>query len=153
MRTFQSLTTSHSARWLAILVSVTLCGQTRIDFPQQVKAPSVVLTQRSVCIDDLATPTAKRLGANGISSTGAPSDAVNLSEALMRVQLLDMNLAIPPSCAGLELYTLSFADGGQRVMVAIPDDGNISKSPKWVPVPITPPGTASGTALRFEQLR
>jgi hypothetical protein len=64
-----------------------------------------------------------------------------------------MNLAIPQSCAGLELYTLSFSDGSQRVMVAIPDDGNISKSPKWVAVPITPPGTASGTALRFEQLR
>jgi hypothetical protein len=153
MRTFQGLTASHSARWIAILASATLCGQTRIDFPQQVKPPSVVLTQRSVCVDTLATPTAKRLGANTISPTGAPSDAVNVSEATTRVLLLDMNLAIPQSCAGLELYTLSFSDGSQRVMVAIPDDGNISKSPKWVAVPITPPGTASGTALRFEQLR
>ena len=44
-------------------------------------------------------------------------------------------------CTNLELYTLSFSDGSQRIMVGIPDDGNISKSVKWVPVPIVPPGT------------
>jgi hypothetical protein len=131
-----------------------LRSQTRIDFATQVKAPSVVLTQRSVCVDDQATPTAKRMGAISITTSGAPSDSVSLPSALQRVQMLDFNnLTPPPSCAGLELYTLSFSDGQQRVMVAIPDDGNISKSPKWVPVPITPPGTVTGTALRFEQLR
>lgn len=109
--------------------------------PLFVLSASVVMTQRSVCVDDLATPTAKRLGANSISPVGAPSDAVNIFEATTRVLLLDMNLALPQSCAGLELYTLLFSDGGQRVMVAIPDDGNISKSSKWVAVPITPPGT------------
>jgi hypothetical protein len=136
---------------VALCLLLAMVAQTRIDFPQ-VKAPSVLLTQRSVCVDDLATPTAKRLGALRISSSGGPVDAVNLSEALMRVQMLSMNLAIPPSCAGLELYTLLFADG-PRVMVGIPDDGSVSKSPKWVAVPITPPGTNTGTALRIEQLR
>jgi hypothetical protein len=150
MQTFQSLTTSHSARWVAILVSATLCGQTRIDFPQQVKAPSVVLIQRSVCVDDLATSTAKRLGAISISPTGAPSEVVNISSAIQRLLVMDMNPP-NPECAGLELYTLSFSDGQQRVMVAIPDDGNIFKSPKWVAVSITPPGTS--TSVGFGQIR
>lgn len=44
-------------------------------------------------------------------------------------------------CSLMELYTLSFSDGSQRIMIGIPDDGTISKSVKWVPVPITPPGT------------
>jgi hypothetical protein len=56
-------------------------------------------------------------------------------------------------CSGMELYTLSFSDGSQRIMVGIPDDGNISKSARWIPVPITPAGTSRGTAVSYEQFR
>ncbi len=133
-----------------LIVNAAVFAQTRIDFPQQVKAPSVILSQRSVCVDGLATPTATRIGAIGISSNSAPSDTVSVFRAAQRLQVLDMNPP-NPECAGLELYTLLFADGSQRVMVAIPDDGNISKSPKWVTVPITPPGTS--TAVGLGQIR
>ncbi len=66
---------------------------------------------------------------------------------LPSVVLIRRSVCVEPAavttsdCTNLELYTLSFSDGSQRLMVAIPDDGLISKSIKWVPVPIVPPGT------------
>ena len=106
-------------RSLAVPVSVIgtlLAAQTHIDFPQQVKGlPSVVMIQRSVCIQ-----------------TPAPG-------------------ATGGDCTGLELYRLLFADGTQRVMVGIPDDGKISTDIKWTPVALTPPGTS--TAVGLGQIR
>lgn len=57
----------------------------------------------------------------------------------------------PSDCTGLELYNLLFADGTQKILVGIPDDGTISKDAKWTPVPITPPGTS--TAVGMGQIR
>ena len=79
-------------------------------------------------------------------------------KGLPGVVMIQRSICVPAvptttsNCTGMELYSLLFANGTQRIMIGVPDDGNISQNAQWTPVPLTPPGT-TGTAVSFAQVR